>query len=503
MPSRNLNVILFAIVVGLLCHVVHRRTRTAAIISEAIELIDQHYVDEVDPQKLIEGAMKGVVGELDQHSSFFAVEQYETFQDSIHQEFAGIGIYVRQAEEGKPVRVVTPLVRSPALVAGIMPNDEIIQVDGQDVSQMKLDDVSDRLKGPPGTTVDIVVRRGEDELPLSVKRARIELESVVGDHRNEDHDWVYRLREHPEVAYIRMKSFGEKTVNELESVLVELDNNFSALVLDLRGNGGGLLYAAGDVCDMFLSSGDIVSTRVRGGRIDEFLKATPGTLVHENIPMAILVDGNSASASEIVAACLQDNDRATVVGMRSFGKGTVQEIIPLEYGKRALRLTIAKYYRPNNENIHRGPDATEDDQWGVTPDEGFTVPMDLDALRKLSRAWDVASYPALEGIDVPEPETETGEEPIEDAIEAVELDSMAEKNVARGPSDLEMDPPLRAAVGHLLEHESPGESASEPEPEAVLDAARPNSNACPTDYAGDHDALSGVSTGRRKSVCRI
>lgn len=447
MPPRNLNVILFAVVVSLLCHVTHRKTRTAAIVSEAIELIDQHYVDEIDRQTLIEGAMSGVVSKLDEHSSFFAVEEYENFQDTIHQEFAGIGIYVRQPEEGQPVRVVTPLVRSPALRAGVLPNDEIVRVDGEDVSEMKLDDVSDRLKGPPGTSVDIVVRRDEERVPVTVKRARIELESVVGDHRNEEHDWVYRLRDQPDVAYIRLKSFGEKTVNELKSVLLDLDNDFSALVLDLRGNGGGLLYAAGDVCDMFLSGGDIVSTRTRGGNIDEALSASPGTLVNESIPMGILVDGNSASASEIVAACLQDNRRATIVGERTFGKGTVQEIIPLEYGKSALRITIARYYRPNNENIHRGPDATEADQWGVTPDNGFLVPMDRDSLRKLGRAWDVASYPALAGIELPEPESDIASE---NDIPLVELDPESEANVRRGPESLQMDPPLRAAVGHLL-----------------------------------------------------
>ncbi|MEL6105184.1 MAG: S41 family peptidase [Planctomycetota bacterium] len=467
MPPRNLNVILFAVVVSLLCHVTHRKTRTAAIVSEAIELIDRHYVDEVDAQTLIEGAMSGVVSKLDEHSSFFAVEEYETFQDTIHQEFAGIGIYVRQPVEGEPVRVVTPLVRSPALRAGVLPNDEIIRVNGEDVSKMELDDVSDRLKGPPGTSVEIVIRRDDERIPVTVQRARIEIESVVGDHRNEEHDWVYRLRDQPDVAYIRMKSFGEKTVNELNSVLRELDNDFSALVLDLRGNGGGLLYAAGDVCDMFLSKGDIVSTRTRGGDIDESLSATAGTLVDESIPMAILVDGNSASASEIVAACLQDNCRATIVGERTFGKGTVQEIIPLEYGKSALRLTIARYYRPNNENIHRGPDATEEDQWGVTPDPGFLVPMDLDAIRKLGRAWDVASYPALAGIEVPEADSDSS---ASDDTSPVELDAESEANVRRGPEGLQMDPPLRAAVGHLLQLESPAEESAPTNEESGEDA---------------------------------
>ena len=142
MPPRNFNLMLFAVVISILCHFTYRNTRTASILGEAIELIEQNYVDPIDRKRLVMAAMEGVVNQLDEHSSYFAVDAYESFQDSMHQEFAGIGIYVDQPEPGTPVRVVTPLVGSPALRAGVLPNDRIVQVDGQDVSEMELADVS-------------------------------------------------------------------------------------------------------------------------------------------------------------------------------------------------------------------------------------------------------------------------------------------------------------------------------------------------------------------------
>ena len=181
----------------------------------------------------------------------------------------------------------------------------------------------------------------------------------------------------------------------MEQVLKTLDNDFSGLVLDLRGNGGGLLHAAVEVSDMFLNSGRIVSTRVRGGEVEDRFDATEGTLIEASKPIAILVDTDSASASEIVAACLQDNQRAKVVGTRSYGKGTVQNILPCSTDGAPLRLTVARYYRPNGKNIHRGKDATVDDEWGVQPNDGLMVELDEDTIIDLAKRWREASYPSL------------------------------------------------------------------------------------------------------------
>ncbi len=455
MLPKNLAIIVVVAVLSTFCHVKARQTRSALFVADAMALIDDYYVDPVDSMDLLTAAMKGMTDMLDEHSTYIPGKAYETFQDSINQEFAGIGILVEQPEKDEPVRVITPLVGSPALAAGLMPGDEIVRVDDEDVSAMDIEAVSARLKGPIATTVRIVVNRDGEEIAIEIKRATIALESVIGDHRDESNKWVYRLQDEPTIAYIRLTSFGEKTVEELRDVLTRLDNDFQGLALDLRGNGGGLLYSAVEICDMFLDSGKIVSTRTRGGNISEAFSAESGTLVASSKPLAVLIDGDSASASEIVAACLQDNGRAVVVGVRSYGKGTVQEILPLQFGHSALRLTIARYYRPSDKNIHRLEGATEDDDWGVKPDSGFEVSLDEATLDKLVRRWREASYPLLAGIekDAPKP---VAEEPVGDATDAehpptVDVDPSPEtaKASAELPSGLLIDPQLRRAVEYL------------------------------------------------------
>ncbi|MGB7329585.1 MAG: S41 family peptidase [Rubripirellula sp.] len=465
MSPRNLNIIIIAAAISLLCYVTHRRTRTALIVGEAMNLVDAFYVDPVDSDQLLLAAMNGMTSTLDENSEYIPGAAYESFQDSIHQEFAGIGIFVEASEDNGPVRVRTPLVGSPALAAGFRPGDLIIRVDGEDVSKMPLPDVSTRLRGPIGTSVSVVVKRATKpqtkpnnadnddaalskpaeptepveytEATLQVQRARIELESVVGDYRGDDDKWVYRLREDPTIAYIRLTSFGDKSTDEMASALKELDNNFRAIVLDLRGNGGGLLHTAADISDMFLNSGGIVSTRTRGGVIESEFDATPGTLVDTKTPFAILIDGNSASASEIVSACMQDNGRATIVGTRSYGKGTVQNILPLQFGRSALRLTVARYYRPSGKNIHRVKDATDDDEWGVTPDESMVVELDEESLKKVARQWTQSAYPALA------------------------TESLSEDDPATVTSSTMIDPQLRRAVETLRKQISAETPASE------------------------------------------
>ena len=434
------------------------------IVGDAVELINAYYVEPTDTKDLLTAAMDGLTGSLDQHSSFIPGDAYDSFQDSINQEFAGIGIFVEQPEKGKPVRVITPLVGSPALEKGVLPNDQIVRVDAVDVTTMDLKAVSDRLKGPIGTTVNIQVRRAVDSnenepqttdadstaetklVSMTIPRKTIALESVIGDHRSEDNKWVYRLESDPDIAYIRLTSFGEKTVRELQQVLTNLNNEFEALVLDLRGNSGGLLYAARDVGDMFIDKGRIVSTKTRGGVLEEVYDAQPGTLVAPNKLLTVLIDGGSASASEIVAACLQDSKRAVVVGTRSYGKGTVQNILPLQYGRSALRLTVARYYRPSDKNIHRSKDDTEEDEWGVKPDEGFQVTVDDETLIKLGNRWREASYPLLSVPKTSDP----------DATET--------------PTSLTVDPQLKRAVDHLRENL---DGKSSPEVDSNLEPQEP------------------------------
>lgn len=470
MPPRNLNIILIAFCLSTLCYFTHRRARTAMVVGDALELINNYYVDPVDDRKLLIAALKGMTSTLDEHSEFIPIDDYESFQDSISQEFAGIGIYVEQPDPSQPVRVVTPLVDSPALKAGMNPGDLIIRVDDADVSQMQLSDVSSRLKGPIDTVVHLVVLRGDEEVALSVTRATIPLPSVIGDHRDTEDEWVFRLQDDPTIAYVRLTSFGEKTVDELAVVLTKLDNDFRGLVLDLRGNGGGLLHAAVEVSDMFLNGGQIVSTRIRGGEMEDEFSAESGTLIDSGKPVAILINNNSASASEIVAACLQDNGRAGIVGARSYGKGTVQNILPLEYGRSALRLTVARYYRPNGQNIHRAKDAPEEDEWGVKPDDGMSVDIDEQTFERLAKRWREASYPAMAGqptspagdeADDPKPDdSDDRDTDPADTKTPPEVDPAPENEAPGTPaptngaesgsgSALELDPQLKRAVEYL------------------------------------------------------
>ena len=439
MPQRNIFIILFVFLASLFCYVAHQRTKTALFVGDALDLIDNYYVDEVDKEALLIAAMDGMTAQLDQHSDYIPADEFENFQHNINQEFAGIGIYVEQPIDGPPVRVITPLVGSPALRAGILPGDEFLRIGGEDVSKLGLQEVSQRLKGPIGTVVDVVVRRGsgeqQQEIQMQVSRETIELESVIGDYRDVDNRWVYRLKDEPSIAYVRLSGFGEKTVAELERVLVTLDNDFQALVFDLRGNGGGLLDTAVAVSDMFLSEGEIVSTRTRGGVMEDSFAATSGTLVDLDKPLAILIDGNSASASEIVAACLQDNGRASIVGTRSYGKGTVQNVLPMRYGKSALRLTVARFYRPSGENLHRAADASEDQSWGVQPGDGLVVELDEESRDAIAKNWRQIAYPALVGSPSSSREVGAGEEPADD----------------QNPQGLLVDPQLRRAVEHLQE----------------------------------------------------
>ena len=454
MPPRHLNFLLITASICFLCHVTHRRTRSALLVGDAVNLLDAYYVDPVNREDLIRSAMQGLTTELDEHTQYISQRDYETFQDNIQQEFAGIGVYVEQPDPAKPVRVITPLVGSPALRAGMKPGDQIVAVDGEDVSTMALQEVSERLRGPVGSEVALRVDREGGEKNLNVRRDNIKLESIVGDYRNEKDEWVFRLRDQPEIAYIRMGSFGERTHEELKAAIESLGDGYDGLVLDLRGNGGGLLDAAAEIADLFLDSGEIVSTRTRGGIIQDQFRATEGSMVPLSKPMSILIDGNSASASEILSAALQDHKRAFIVGTRSYGKGTVQNIVPLEAGRSALRLTVARYYRPSGVNIHRVKDAKDEDAWGVQPDEGNVVDLEPEDLEKIAERWQNASFPSLAEPPVP---PKGGEVAGEMAV----------------TSSLLVDPQLRRAVERINGKLGKGEvtEQSSPKQETLKDAS--------------------------------
>lgn len=474
MPPRNLHVILLASLVSAFCFVTADRVRRVLVIGDALDLIERHYVDPVDREKLVDSAMAGLTSGLDPYTEFIPESLYSAFNDSFLQEFAGVGILVEQPRSGEPVRVITPLVGSPALAAGLMPGDEIVGVEGDDVSELDIREVTDRLRGPIGSDVLVMVRRmiGDvaERIEIRLRRQTILVESVVGDHREQNDRWVYRLRNYPRIAYLRITTFGEKTAGEIRQVLADLKGDYDSLILDVRGNSGGLLHSAVEICDDFLDEGRIVSIRKRGGELESEFEASPGVAIPADLPVVVLIDGNSASASEIVAACLQDHGRATVIGSRSFGKGTVQSVLLLESGRSALKLTTARYYRPSGRNIHRLTGFGDDDEWGVTPDEGMVVAMSDEMRQALVRKWQRSSYPVSNQPD-PEPSEPIADEPPasepgSDATELTDLDKKTPAASSKDPSGRMFDPQLRRAIDFLLGSDSDsvnGSAASEAE----------------------------------------
>jgi carboxyl-terminal processing protease len=451
-PQRNLIVIFLAAIISLVCHQKAPDSRYVRTLSHAMGLIEGLYVEDVQSRALFEDAMQGMVGGLDQYSAFIGSKSFQQFQESLGQEFGGIGIMVEGPPRTERLTVLTPVFNTPAYHAGMQSGDVILEVDGVDTEGMTLEDAVNLMRGPRGKEVELVVQsRGATEPhTLRLKRDIIPIESVLGDKHEPDGSWNYVLEENPNLGYIRVTSFGEHTAADLAKALKQC-GDIQGLILDLRGNAGGLLNSAVETCDMFISQGEIVSTRGRGGVVRQRFEAKPKVLLPADVPMVVLINRGSASASEIVAACLKDHGRATVIGQRSWGKGTVQNIIELEGGRSALKLTTASYWRPNGHNIHRLKDAKEEDEWGVRPEEGFDVPISDDDLRLLSqhrRQRDVVPGK----LDGPRPEASDAMPPVEpQAGQGGETDTDAAdgqgKEESLEPLD---DPQLRKAI-ELLE----------------------------------------------------
>jgi len=377
MPPRNLTVIFFAAILSLICYHKAERNRYASGVADAMELVSEYYVEEVDSRTLFENAMAGMVSGLDQYSAYIDPDSLNQMNASLDQEFGGVGVEVEKKEPDQPLLVLSPLVGTPAYRAGIQAGDRIIAVDGEGMIGIHLTDAVKLMRGKPGSEITLSIQRAGRDASFDVKIVRevITVDSVLGDMRLANGSWDFHLEENPRIACLRLTTFGQHTVDEVAKILESTDerNGFEAIIMDLRGNAGGLLDAAVEMCDLFIEKGRIVSTNGRHGKMRSSYEATPDLVVPKDIPMVVLVNNYSASASEIVAACLQDHQRAVIVGERTWGKGTVQNILDLDGGRSALKLTTATYWRPSGKNIHRRKDATDEQAWGVRPNQGFEV----------------------------------------------------------------------------------------------------------------------------------
>lgn len=346
------------------------------VFADTFEQIERNYVKDVDRRKLVEAALRGMMEELDPYSNYISPDDLARFNVQVEQEFSGIGIQVTIDPHSKRLTVTSPLPGTPAYKAGVKAGDTIMNINGKTTEKMTVDDAVKVLKGKEGEEVTIgVVHAGkpltEIEL-LKMPRAKIQVATVQGDSYKPDGTWNFMVDPEKKIGYIRLTAFSRNTASELRKALLDLTSHgMKGLVLDLRFNPGGLLTSAVEIADLFLEEGKIVSTKGRNTEERVQYAKRPGTF--SGFPMAVLVNRYSASASEIVSAALQDHKRAVVVGERTWGKGSVQNVIELESGKSALKLTTASYHRPSGKNIHRFPDSKESDEWGVMPDEHYLV----------------------------------------------------------------------------------------------------------------------------------
>lgn len=377
MPQRNLLTVVCLAIVCLACYSKAPTNRFARDFEQALRIVDRYYVQPQDKQELFEASLQGMMKSLDEHSSFLPGEQLQEMNEKLNQGYGGVGIRIDFDEETHRLQVISPILDSPAFKAGILAGDVIVKIDGISSKALTLDECISHMKGPIAKQVRLEIQRGDEESTrlFVLERAQINVPSVLGQIRNADGSWNYLLEEDPRVLYMHLTDFGRETPSEFRRLLERGTLDFEAIVIDLRDNGGGLLETAIEVCNMFLSEGIIVSTRGRGDELLEQFSATQEMLVEGSVPMAILINENSASASEITAGCLQDHKRAVIVGERSYGKGSVQNIIPLQSGPgaSALKLTTASFWRPSEKNIHRFPEASDEDDWGILPDEDFEV----------------------------------------------------------------------------------------------------------------------------------
>jgi carboxyl-terminal processing protease len=357
--------------------------RYTSTIQNVFDFIQRHYVEEVDPKVIFEGAMTGMFNALqDPYSSFLPESEMSDLNDTTQGSFGGVGLYISkpvgERPDGKPnyVEVASPIEDTPGWRAGINPGDFIIEINGESTDKLTMDEVLARLRGTPGVEVKLVIRRGEKlEFPVTLVRAVIEVpttkHAMIGD-----------------TGYLKLLTFTPMTAERARDAIAEFrTKNYRSLILDLRNNYGGLLNSAVDISGLFLDGGVVVSTKSRIPSENHVFNARQTPLVPANIPIIVIINKGSASASEIVAGALKDRGRAYLVGEKSYGKGSVQQVYPLETA--GFKITTARYYTPSDVNI---------DKIGIPPDREVKFPefteADVEKLNELIKANKIPAFVA-------------------------------------------------------------------------------------------------------------
>jgi carboxyl-terminal processing protease len=361
------------------------------------DIIKERYVDEVSDEKLRDGAIRGMVEALgDPYSVYVTAEEAAGFNKDLTGEYVGIGAEVNTRSGW--LTIANPMEESPALRAGLLPEDRVLRINGTSTKDLPVEKCVELLVGQPGTSVTLDILRGTREFSVQIERARIKARAVKGLVRvGAEGQWNYLIDPQMGIAYLRITQFTPSVATEVEAALRAMGatdgSRVRGLVLDLRFNGGGVLEAAERIADMFLKEGVIVSTRGRAHESRVSKAQERGTL--PDLPLLILVNAESASASEVLAGALQDNKRAIVLGTRTFGKGSVQSLMTLSEGGSELKLTEQAYYLPSDRSIQRRDDSPT---WGVDPDPGYYVTMPRDGLLdvfRVRRKLELLGQPAV------------------------------------------------------------------------------------------------------------
>jgi C-terminal peptidase prc len=350
--------------------------------------------DAVKDEKGLDRALKLMLYALDRHTSWFNQEEFATLERDVGKEFIGVGIQIRKDFKRDVVKVATPILDGPSYRKGIKAGDLIVRIvnevdkDGNplpkpEVTETKgltTTDVVKKILGPRNTKVTLVIEREEKEGPkeytFELTRSKIEAETVFGVRRLEDDTWDYYLDADRKIVYVRLNQFALNTGKQLREVLrTYKKKGMNGLILDLRFNGGGYLPVAQDICSMFVEDGVVVAVKPRDKRQSIEYRVEKRREQFLDVPVVVLINGGSASASEIVSACIQDHERGIVMGERSFGKGSVQQIRPMDLGTGtgAVKVTVASFYGPSGRNLNKFPNSKDEDEWGVKPPPQHTI----------------------------------------------------------------------------------------------------------------------------------
>ncbi len=397
--------------------------RMPQVLDEIVQQIERNYFQEVDRGELLETAIRAIVGKLAPRGGllrtndmeFLGANELKQVNVQLEQKLGGIGTALES--EGGEVVVKSLVPGSPALKAGIRAGDRIVGVNGIELRESdQLQTAFKLLRGPVGTPVIVRIKRaGSEEVKeIELVRDTIRLTSVFGDHRTPDQTPDFMLDDQRKIGYVRLTYIGKQSTEEMRAALDDLKaRGLKALVLDLRNNPGGLLDGAVAISDFFVDAGRIVTVKGRDG--ETVYDASPQE-TFTSFPIALLVNRKTASAAEIVAACLQDHQRAIVIGERTFGQGIVRSILHLKSGVGAMKLPIAEYYRPSGKRVNRYPDAKDSDDWGVSPNPGYAIALSDEELKQFEKDRAVRDSLTKEAT----PETKFNDRQLQKALEWVQ-----------------------------------------------------------------------------------